>query len=632
MMSKSVFKYCLLVLSLVCLGSCSKDPEIPSPAPAPETVTIHYQATIEGGSQTKAGLDGQMKYVFEAGDKVFMETTNGKMYGFLSLSLPSSAGKSRALFEGDLTCDIDFRPEDATEVKLTLLSPSDAVHTVSEYGRVISHLKFENTWAESLEEAVKKYSHFTGTGTFGSMNFTLDQHTSFVVFNLSFDEADTPAGTSVTASVYNDYGTENQTRVHSVTLETTQEDDDVEVSWVGAFAAGTTLSNAQMVVSQAEKDAVRFVMANQEFQENTYYTFQRTTFLRDYFTVEATIANTLVTFNYADDNSGVQYSFNGLDWTNYKTSDGSITLESVGSKVYFRGRRGTYRNTDNTPLLTVAGDRLCYVYGDLMSLLCDSKYKPSATIYEDYAFQGIFKGSKWLRLNSDRGGLKLSATTMSRGCYMEMFSETSLSTLDGLVIAPALLTAQCYDSMFLSCTNLSKIPEGFLPQTRLAFACYRKMFESCTKLTSVPEKLLPATNLEKACYLRMFFGCTSLEVAPDLPATVPAPACYFAIFRNCTKIRYVKCLMVLTTEQRNDYVNPNKNLYDDTADPRVTNLETWNFISAWSVFNKWLVTTDNKPLNNKDTSKFIKNSQMTYNRSGYNWMGIIPDKWGVQNN
>ena len=149
MMRKSVFKYYLLILSLVCLGSCSKETAEPAPATEPETVTIHYRATIEGGAQTKADLNEQMKYVFEAGDKVFMETTNGKMYGFLSLSLPSSAGKSVALFEGDLVCDINFRPEDDTEVKLTLMSPSDAVHSVSETGRII--IQKENK-AETLKK------------------------------------------------------------------------------------------------------------------------------------------------------------------------------------------------------------------------------------------------------------------------------------------------------------------------------------------------------------------------------------------------------------------------------------------------------------------------------------------------
>lgn len=620
MMSKLDFKYCLLVLMALCLGSCSKEPEVPSPAPAPETVTIHYQATVEGGDQTKASLNDQMKFVFEAGDRIFMESTNGKMYGFLSLSLPSTAGKSVALFEGDLTCDINFRPEDDTEVQLILMSPSDAIHTISDNGRVISNLSFVNTWAGTLDEAVRKYGHFTGTGTFGSMHFTLEQHTSFVVFNLSFDEDETPAGTSVTAKVYNEYNTENQAQVHSITLDTVQEDGEIEVSWVAAFAAGTALSNAQMVVSQEEKADIHLVMANQEFQENTYYTFQRTTFMRDYFTVEATQANTQITFNYADENSGVQYSFNGLDWTNYKTTDGDISLASAGDKVYLRGRRGTYQNTENIPLITVADNKPCFVYGDLMFLLCDNKYKPSSTIYSNYAFQGIFKGCTWLRLNAARGGLKLSATTMSRGCYMEMFRGTSITNMEGLVITQAPLTPQCYDSMFYGCTGLTTIPQGFLPQTTLAFACYRRMFEGCTNLKEVPSDLLPAINLQKACYMRMFFGCTKLEYAPNLPALVPQPGCYFAFVRSCSKLKYLYCALYLNSDQR--VTTRPSNSYSDQGDPPVENVETWTVINYWTVFNKWL-----NGVQNNNNCTLYRNSSMTYPRNDQ--IGGVPTYWNL---
>ena len=54
-------------------------------------------------------------------------------------------------------------------------------------------------------------------------------------------------------------------------------------------------------------------------------------------------------------------------------------------------------------------------------------------------------------------------------------------------------------------------------------------------------------------------------------------------------------------------------------------------ISAWSVFNKWLVTTSNSPLNNKSTSQFVKHPEMVYSRSGNNWMGVIPNQWTVSN-
>ena len=262
---------------------------------------------------------------------------------------------------------------------------------------------------------------------------------------------------------------------------------------------------------------------------------------------------------------------------------------------------------------------------------------------DEFAFQGAFKNCTWLQLNGtdEKKKLILSATTLSKGCYADMFSGCSgLTSLAGLQLpaASTALSPRCFDSMFLG-TGISAIPKDFLPWTQLAFACYRKMFDSCTNLVTVPSDLLPALNLEKACYLRMFFGCTQLVVAPDLPATEPAVACYFAIFRNCTKIGYVKCLMVLTDEQRAGYANPNDKKYDNTADPPADNLEIWDMISTWSVFNKWLVTTSNSPLNNdrNTQAKFIKHPNMTYWRTNtpsgvgtVNWMGVVPSNWKME--
>ena len=96
--------------------------------------------------------------------------------------------------------------------------------------------------------------------------------------------------------------------------------------------------------------------------------------------------------------------------------------------------------------------------------------------------------------------------------------------------------------------------------------------------------------------------------------------------------------MVLSAEQRIVYANPNDKVYDNTADPPADNLEIWDMISSWSVFNKWLVTTNNQPLNNKSTSVFVKNPGMEYwrknNPPGYssvNWMGVVPGEWNMKN-
>ncbi|MBQ1874529.1 MAG: hypothetical protein II144_02400, partial [Paludibacteraceae bacterium] len=88
------------------------------------------------------------------------------------------------------------------------------------------------------------------------------------------------------------------------------------------------------------------------------------------------------------------------------------------------------------------------------------------------------------------------------------------------------------------------------------------------------------------------------------------------------------------SDQRTGYANPDTSVYNNDADPPADNLKNWEIISMWTVFNKWLVTTNNQPLNNKSTSVFVKNPGMEYwrknNPPGYssvNWMGVVPSEW-----
>ena len=629
MMKLSSYKYILSAAMLLLLGSCAKETDLP--VPAPETKTIHYSLTVEEGSETRSTLGPDYKHLFEAGDRIYVESTGddaGKMYGFLSMSISDGVGQSKASFEGDLTSEDGFTPKAETPISLTLVGPADDLHTIVD-GKVTG-VNYTDKSASSIEDAVRKYAHFTGSGLFGDYTYTLQQHSSFLVCALSFDPETTPDGTPITARIYNN-SSEEAMFTHKA--QATDVDGDIEVSWVIPFGQGQSFTNAKMTVSQEGKDDVNLKMADASFVENKFYTFQRTTYLQNYFTIEAIQDGTKVKFNYSDANDGFQYSRDGFEWKNYKTADGSITLDKEGH-LYFRGKRTSYQNagSTNNPLITVEGNKPCYVYGDLMFLMCDAKFKPRTSLVSDFAFQGIFKNCTWLRLK-DGEKLTLSATTLSKGCYADMFSGcTGLTSLAGIEL-PAestALSSRCFDSMFFGCTGITAIPEGFLPWTQLAFACYRKMFEGCSKLNEVPSDLLPAVNLAKACYIRMFWGCSALEVAPDLLATAPAPACYFQLFRNCTKIKYVKCLMLLTEEQQIGYANPDKNVYNDTADPPADNLEKWEVISMWSVFNKWLVNTNNQPLNNKSTSQFIKHPDMTYKRQNvgdWNWMGVVPNQW-----
>ncbi|MBQ9194262.1 MAG: hypothetical protein IJ152_01270 [Bacteroidales bacterium] len=150
------------------------------------------------------------------------------------------------------------------------------------------------------------------------------------------------------------------------------------------------------------------------------------------------------------------------------------------------------------------------------------------------------------------------------------------------------------------------------------------MFSGCTNLETVPSGLLPATTLAPCCYMNMFFNCFKLTAGPDLLATEAKSGCYFAMFRHCKAIKYVKCLIVLTEEQRKGISNPGSG-YDDAAEPSPNNLDNWDNVSAWSVFNKWL-----NGVPNNNNCYFYKNEEMTYPRNDV--VGGIPDKWKVVDN
>ena len=525
-MMKSVLRYILPLVFL--LAGCAKETE--APVPAPRMKTVHYSAGIEAGTSTRAAVNENMKYVFEAGDRVYLESVGGEIYGFLSLSKESDAGTSLALFEGDLTCQEGFSPLADTPVTLVLVGVADELHPVS--GGKLSAADYGNKSAESLGEAVRRLSHFTASGKFGDLRFTLTQQSSFVVFCLQFDEDRVSAGDVFSVTLYNDYSSETQTSLFSGSFPVKAADGDMKISWVTAFEGGTAVSGAKVVVSKAEEAPVILPMNDQTLAASSYYTFQRPTFMRDYLTVEAIDATTKVTFNKAT-NNGIQYSLDGYDWKNYTSA---VTLANAGDKIYFRGKGTNYQQTGNSGILTV--DKASYVYGDLMFLMCDEKYKAKKEITADFAFRRAFYMASWLQLHSKKK-LKLSATTLSTGCYFEMFKGctdlTAIPELPATTLGPS-----CYESMFEGCTSLTSLPVNLLPATSLASYCYKSMFKGCTGLTAAPE--LPATELVESCYHSMFSGCTGLTKSSVLPAPTLATNCYREMFYNAGALNEVICL------------------------------------------------------------------------------------------
>lgn len=190
----------------------------------------------------------------------------------------------------------------------------------------------------------------------------------------------------------------------------------------------------------------------------------------------------------------LQWSTDHITWT---TLSGTETMQSIGKKLYLRGKGNTKFAGEGVrwQLSEKAG-----CSGNIQTLL--NWENPPTSISERYCYRYMFAFCTNLTTPPE-----LPATTIKPDCYFGMFYEcTSLTTAP--ILPSTYMYDSCYGQMFFNCTNLTTPPE--LPAKTLAIYCYSNMFDGCTSLASAPE--LPATTLKTQCYYGMFKGCTKLKV------------------------------------------------------------------------------------------------------------------------
>jgi len=478
------------------------------------TSVISYRATVND-CVTRATVNEEGSYVFEAGDRLFV-TSGENLYG--TLMIIGGVGQHSATFEGELNCVNGFTPSPTTPLSATLVSLNDKLHRVQD-GKVTATAYPENEWASDLADAYSKYSDFTASCTYAEKSFTLQQNSSFLVFSVTLNDG-VSAQTDVLAEVEN-----NGTLRRSATLQSQAEQGSVMVKFATAFAQGTQLTNPKLSLTVAGTKTT-LDLANQTLAANKYYRVTRSLFtLPDFFTIQATEAQTQITFQYATAANAVQYTTDGGNtWQSYLTTDGAITLANAGDRVGFRGQGTLYHNTSgNTPLFTVADNKPVYVFGNLMSLMSDADYHPGTATTVKYAFKSAFRNATWIRVAEGKK-LTLPATTL----------------------------ASCsYESLFDGCTGLTVTPVDNLPSTDLNDGVYYRMFAGCTNMTSAPT--ISATAAPYDCCNRMFLNCTSLEVAPRLLPTDLAKQCYYEMFSGCSSLSSVPVLTVNRVDEASCY-------------------------------------------------------------------------------
>ena len=230
------------IISLLLNTSCSKDDVTSGESTEPKGSVIHYSATVSDGSNTRATLDDEKKYIFETGDILRITGTN--ISG--DLTLKTGAGTNSAIFEGDLTYTVSGTPDASLELKAVLVSTNNAMSTLTYEAATYPTTAIAST----LAEAVQKYSYFKATSTYGAKNFTLDQHSAFLNFTVTILDG-TSTGQSLAIDINN-----GGTSVRTGTVTTATSGSDIVAKFVAVFPVGTTMSNAS--VQLGSKAAIPF--------------------------------------------------------------------------------------------------------------------------------------------------------------------------------------------------------------------------------------------------------------------------------------------------------------------------------------------------------------------------------------
>ena len=279
------------------------------------TSVIPYRVTVEQMGQTSATLNGINQYVFQLGDELYITDGTGNIFGFLSLV--AGEGATMATFEGELKCINDAEPTSSTVLNATLVGPNDEFHTCQN-GKIISNSAAslpKSAYTATLAEAVQKYSEFTGTSTYGSHSFRLEQQMSFLIFSVTFDPDNIPEtyredGVSLTITNGDDFPLYLGGNFIPVT-----DDEDLQSNFVVALPsttlnANSTLSNASVAFTydSGREVAGRWNGITQVLAKNNYYNFNKTQLVAQCFTIEARQA-TSITFNYTSASHGIQYKY-----------------------------------------------------------------------------------------------------------------------------------------------------------------------------------------------------------------------------------------------------------------------------------------------------------------------------------
>ena len=239
MKTKSIIRALSAMAALLLITACSDiDNTIIEQPDGKEYTTVPFTATVNNATGTRATLNTSNQYIFQTGDKLYVEGTG--VYGYLTLKAGDEGKRTGATFEGNL--NVSGTPTAELPLNAVLVSSTDALHTIS--GDKVTATTYPTTAIAATEaEAIEKYSDFTGSATYSNPSFTLNQQSAFISFDVTLVD-NTAASTAVAVSISNDGGV-----VRTGSTTTANVSGDIKAQFVAAFPGGsTTLSDASVTL------------------------------------------------------------------------------------------------------------------------------------------------------------------------------------------------------------------------------------------------------------------------------------------------------------------------------------------------------------------------------------------------
>ena len=178
---------------------------------------------------------------------------------------------------------------------------------------------------------------------------------------------------------------------------------------------------------------------------------------QDYLTFRT--KNNAVLFSFTPTSGNViSFSYDGITWR--EITSGTGVYLSSGRTIVWKGNMTPIINGGIGNFRARRADSFDYtgefdVEGNIMSLMYGDNFSGQTSLAgKDFAFNGLFS-PQCMGLQSAEN-LVLPATTLSEGCYGEMFYGcTNLTTAPTLPATT--LVDWCYASMFAECTSLNKV-------------------------------------------------------------------------------------------------------------------------------------------------------------------------------